>query len=207
MVRGRGALGLGGGVNYVRRQQHRRLLHAGRLGVASAMLTVLAGFVVSMGVISLAAMTLIVAVVLGLRAYHWLCLAERSRVGARSERDVRRALVPLQEHAWRLRHGLQWEGSGDIDSVAVAPNGVGFAIETKARSYDERHLARVLEQARWLRRRRRRWCRRGAIPVLCMVRAARVERYERSVLVVSIDRLVPVLWDLANDTGRRPESV
>ena len=39
-------------------------------------------------------------------------------------------------------------GRGDIDSVAIAPTGVGFAIETKTRTYDERHLGRVVEQAR-----------------------------------------------------------
>jgi hypothetical protein len=100
-------------------------------------------------------------------------------------------------------HALRWSGSGDIDSVAIAPTGVGFAIETKTRTYDERQLGRVLEQARWLGRRRRRWCRRGALPVLCVVRAAGVERYERGVLVVSIDRLIPALREAADGTERR----
>ena len=79
---------------------------------------------------------------------------------------------------------------------------VGFAIETKTWVYDERQLGRVLEQARWLGRRRRRWWRLWALPVLCVVRAAGVERYERGVLVVSIDRLVPVLWEVANGAER-----
>jgi hypothetical protein len=39
----------------------------------------------------------------------------------------------------------------------------------------------------WLSRRRRRWCRRGALPVVCLVRARGVERVEQNVLVVSID--------------------
>src|SRR5689334_19129317 len=38
---------------------------------------------------------------LGLYARHWLSLAARSRVGARSEDDVRRALAPLQADGWR----------------------------------------------------------------------------------------------------------
>ncbi len=92
---------------------------------------------------------------------------------------------------------MRWAGHGDIDSVAIAPSGVGFAIETKTRRYDERHLGRVVEQARWLGRRRRRWCRRAALAVLCVVRASGVERYEQGVLVVSIDRLVPELRDVA----------
>jgi hypothetical protein len=51
----------------------------------------------------------------------------------------------------------------------------------------------VREQAMWLSRRRRRWCRRGAVPVVCVVRAHGVQRLEQNVLVVSIDRLMPVL--------------
>jgi hypothetical protein len=145
---------------------------------------------------------LAIAVTLGLRARHWLSLAARSRVGARSEDEVRRALEPLGEHGWRLRHAVAWAGRGDIDTVVIAPSGVGFAIETKTRTYDHRQLGRVLEQARWLGRRRRRWCRRGALAVLCVVRAAGVERYEHGVLVVSIDRLVHVLQEAVNSTDR-----
>jgi hypothetical protein len=63
-------------------------------------------------------------------------------------------------------------GAGGIDSLAIAPTGVGFAIETKTKGYNDRHLARVRQQAAWLSRRRRRWCRRGAVPVVCVVRAA-----------------------------------
>jgi enoyl-CoA hydratase/carnithine racemase len=143
---------------------------------------------------------LAVAVIVGLRARRWLSLAGRSRVGARSEDEVRRALAPLQAHGRRVRHGMRWPGGGDIDSVAIAPNGVGLAIETKTRTYDQRHLGRVAEQARWLARRRRRWCHAGALPALCVVRAIGVEHHEHDVLVVSIDRLVPVIWDIANGT-------
>jgi hypothetical protein len=51
----------------------------------------------------------------------------------------------------------------------------------------------VQEQAAWLSRRRRRWCRRGAVPVVCLVRPRGVERVEHGVLVISVDRLIPVL--------------
>jgi hypothetical protein len=184
-------------MNHARRQQYRRLSQAGRLGLASVAATTLGLLAVRTGALGLA-LLLIVAIVLGLRAHRWLSLAGRSAVGARSEEEVRRAMAPLQEHAWRLRHGLRWGGSGDIDSVAIAPTGVGFTIETKTRRYDERQLGRVLEHARWLDRRRRRWCRCGAFPVLCVVRAAGAERYERGVLVVSIDRLAAVLRGVAD---------
>ncbi|HET9104651.1 MAG TPA: hypothetical protein VFN55_14965 [Solirubrobacteraceae bacterium] len=49
------------------------------------------------------------------------------------------------------------------------------------------------EQAVWLSRRRRRWCRRGALPAICLVRARGVERVDQNVLVVSIDGLLPAL--------------
>jgi hypothetical protein len=106
---------------------------------------------------------------------------------------VQRALAPLRAEGWRLRHSLPWRGRGDIDSVAIAPTGVAVAIETKTRAYDGRHLARDRGQAAWLSRRRRRWSRRGAVAVLCLVRRRGVERLEDDVLVVSIERLTRVL--------------
>jgi hypothetical protein len=81
----------------------------------------------------------------------------------------------------------------DIDSLATAPTSVGFAIETKASAYGDRHLARVRVQAAWMSRRRRRWCRRAAVPVTCVVRARGVQRCEPGVLATSLDRFVPRL--------------
>jgi hypothetical protein len=189
-------------VNYARRQQFRRLSRASRLAVAGMAAAVLGMLLLRIGFALEGWLLLTVAVMVGLRARHWLSLAGRSRVGARSEDEVRRALDPLREHGWRLLHAMRWAGHGDIDSVAIAPGGLGFAIETKTRGYDQRHLGRVREQARWLGRRQRRWCGGGALPVLCVVRAADVERYEQGVLVVSIDRLLPVLREVANSTDR-----
>jgi hypothetical protein len=191
-------------VNYARRQQYRRLSRAGRAGLVSAASVALGLFLIAAGAALPGAVLLAVAIVLGLRVRHWLSLSGRSQVGARSEDEVRRALAPLEGHVWQIRHALRWSGPGDIDSVASAPSGLGFAIETKTRTYDERQLARVREQAKWLGHRRRRWCRRGAVPVLCIVHAAGVERYEHGVIVVSIDRLIPVLCEVASGTERRP---
>ena len=160
----------------------------GRLGLSSAAAGGLGLLALTAGAPRLGALLVALAPVLGLRARYWLSLAGRSRVGARSEDEVRRALASLEQQGWRVRHGLRWSDRGDIDSVVVAPNGVGFAIETKSRTYDERHLGRVFEQARWLGRRRRRWCPRGALAVLCVVCAAGVERSERGVVVESTDR-------------------
>ena len=92
-----------------------------------------------------------------------------------------------------MRHSLSWQGRGDIDSVAIAPTGVGIVIETKTSTYDGGHLVRVHEEAAWLSRHRRRWCRHGALAVVCLVRARGVQLCEDDVLVVSIDRLTPLL--------------
>jgi hypothetical protein len=109
----------------------------------------------------------------------WLSLACRSRVGARSEDAVQRA---LQAEGWRLRHSLPWQGRGDIDSVAIAPTRIAITIGTKTKTYDAHHLARVREQAVWLSPRRRRWARDGALGVLCVVHARGVEGVEDDVL-------------------------
>jgi Nuclease-related domain len=169
--------------------------------LASGASVPLALAVAGAGSASAAGAILVLALALGLYARHWLSLAKRSRVGARSEDEVRRALAPLQADGWRLRHSLRWRGRGDIDSLAIAPTGVAFAIETKTRTYDDRHLARVRDQAAWLSRWRRRWCRRGAVPVVCLVRPPGIERVEREVLVVSIDRLIPVVRSGATGLG------
>ena len=180
-------------MNYARRQQYRRLSHAGKAGLGSVVAAVLGLVIASAGAMALAGVLLLVAVGRGLEARRWLSLAGRSRVGARSEDEVQHALAPLQAEGWHVRHSLRWRGQGDIDSVAIAPSGVAVAIETKTRAYDARHLTRVQEQATWLSRRRRRWSRHGALAVLCLVRLRGVERVEHHVLVVSIDRLLPVL--------------
>ena len=180
-------------VNYARRQQYRRLSRAGEAGIGGAGAALLGVWAASVSATLVAVCVLILAAALGLCARHWLSLARRSRVGARSEDAVQRALAPLQAEGWRLGHSLPWHGWGDIDSMAVSPTGIAVAIETKTRSYERRHLARVREQMAWLSRRRRRWARNGALGVMCLVRARGVERVEHDVLVVSIDRLTHVL--------------
>jgi hypothetical protein len=118
-------------VNYARRQQYRRLSHAGKAALGSAVAALLGLVTASAGAAPLAGLLFLTAVGLGFYARDWLSLAGRSRVGARTEDEVQRALVPLQAEGWRLRHSLPWQGRGDIDSVAIAPTGVAFVIETK----------------------------------------------------------------------------
>ena len=118
-------------LNYARRQQYRRLSRAGRAATGSAATVLLALVLGAAGQAPLAGLLLLTAVGLGFYARHWLALAGRSRVGARSEDDVRRALASLEAEGWRLRHSLRWQGGGDIDSVAISPTGIVVAIETK----------------------------------------------------------------------------
>ena len=188
-------------MNYARRQHYRRLSRAGTTGMGSVGAVLLALVLASVGAISLAGLLLLTAVGLGFYTRYWLGLARRSAVGAHSENEVRHVLAALEAEGWRIRHGLRWQGRGDVDSVAIAPGGIGFAIETKTRSYDDRHLMRVRQQAAWLSRRRRRWCRRGALPVLCVVRDRGVQRWEQGALVVSIDRLTSTLQSAAGGPG------
>jgi hypothetical protein len=190
-------------VNFARRQQYRRLVRAAVPSAGCAAAAMLGLLAASAGAATLGALLLLAAVALGMYARRWLALAGRSRVGARSEDEVQRALARLAAEGWRLRHSLPWRGRGDIDSVAIAPTGVAFAIETKTRTFDTRHLAGVREMALWLYRRRRRWCRRGALPVLCVVRARGLERVEGGVLIVSLDGLVPALR-VAAGLSKRP---
>jgi hypothetical protein len=181
------------GSSYPRRQQYRRL----RRAIVSAAISATAGglAVAAAGAGATAAAGALLLLMGGflIDARRWLHLAARSRVGARYEDAVRRALSGLAAEGWGLRHSLAWGGRGDIDSVAIAPTGIAYATETKSRTFDESHLARARDTAEWLRRRRRRWCRVGVFPVLCVARARGLEGVEDGVLVVSLDRLVPAL--------------
>ena len=134
-------------MNYARRQQYRRLSHAGTAAVGSVAVGLLGLTVALAGAAALGGLLILTAAGLAFYARQWLSLARRSRVGARSEDAVQRVLAPLQAEGWRLRHSLSWQGRGDIDSVAISPTGLAIAIETKTRTYDERHLARVHDQA------------------------------------------------------------
>ena len=188
--------------SFPRRQQYRRLRRAEASGLAATAAGALAVVSARAAAPALASALGLVTFGLLLNARRWTRLAGRSRVGARSEDEVGRALAALEAEGWRLRHSLPYRGRGDIDSVAIAPTRIAFAIETKTRTFDARHLARVHDMAAWLYRRRRRWCRCGALPVLCVVRAGGVEQVQDGVLIVSVDRLVRSLRAAAGTSPR-----
>jgi hypothetical protein len=82
-------------VNYARRQPYRRLSRAARAALGSVAAGLLGLVVASAGAPALVRLLLLTAGGLGFYARHWLSLAHRSRVGARSEGEVQRALAPL----------------------------------------------------------------------------------------------------------------
>jgi Nuclease-related domain len=188
--------------SFPRRQQARRLRRAGASCAAAITAGVLAVIAAGAGATAVAGVLALVMAALLLDARCWVSLAARSRVGARSEDTVRRALGRLEAEGWRLRHSLPCGGRGDIDSVAMAPTGLVFAIECKTATFDERHLAHARRTAAWLYRHRQRWCRRGALPVLCVVHARGLEDVCDEVLVVSLDRLAPALRARAGTSPR-----
>lgn len=128
-------------------------------------------------------------------------LADRWRVGAESERAVQHALKRLAGSGWVVGNGVPWPGGGDIDHLVRSPNGVGFAIETKTRTFSQEHLRRTAATARWAARRSRRYPA-GVVPVLCVVRARRLQSRYGDVVVVSLDRLLAVVEGFARSIGR-----
>ena len=190
-------------MNYPRRQQYQRLGHAIATGAGGLLAVLGALLAAAQQALWIALILLLAAVSLSAYARHWSRLAARSRVGARSEEEVQRALSQLAAEGWGVRHSLPWQGRGDIDSVAIAPTGIAFAIEPKTRTYGDQHVARVREMANWLHRRRRRWSPHGALAVLCVVHARGLERFEAAVLIVSLDELVEALRTAAG-TQERP---
>jgi peptidoglycan/LPS O-acetylase OafA/YrhL len=72
-------------LSYPRRQQYRRLSQAGAALLASIATGLLGLMTASSGALSFAGPLFLAAVAFGLYARHWLVLAGRSQVGARSE--------------------------------------------------------------------------------------------------------------------------
>lgn len=92
--------------SFPRRQQYRRLRRASVCAASSVAAGVLTVAAVDLGELSVSVMLLLATAVLDIRARRWARLAGCSRVGARSENEVQRALAPLQTEGWRLRHSL-----------------------------------------------------------------------------------------------------
>src|SRR3954463_7394469 len=191
--------------SYARRQERRRLKTAASRGAGAAVAILAAVRAASANQAVLAILLVVAAGVLTLASRHALALARRSRVGAVSEAQVRRALKPLTGEAWQVRHAVDWAGGGDLDHVVRSPSGMGFVIETKTLRYTRAHVLRTIEAARWVGRRRRRYpC--GVVPVICVIRGRSLERRDRKLLIVSLDRLQSAMRLVAANGGRSAAS-
>lgn len=190
------------GMTVVRRQQYRHRGRGAGYTLATAVMSLVAVGAARSGEDALTVFALLLfGVALAWAARHSMRLAERWRLGADSERAVQHALKGLADSGWVMRNGVRWPGGGDIDHLVRSPAGVGFAIETKTRTFSEKHLRRTAATARWAARRRRRYPA-GVVPMLCVVRARRVESRCGDVVVVSLDRLVAVLERTAFSASR-----
>ncbi len=94
--------------SYPRRQEYRRLRRAAASGAAGLVALTLAIIVADSGAWGVATALLLVAVGLLVDARRWARLAARSRIGARSEDEVRQALAALEAEGWRLHHSLAY---------------------------------------------------------------------------------------------------
>ena len=177
--------------SYPRRQQLRRLRHAAARALETALALAAALMLAWVAEAVLAFAAVLLAAVLSLDGARALRLAARSRVGAESEAQVRRALEPLVCEGWHVQHSVDWARGGDLDHVVRASSGIGFVIETKTRRYTRAHLVRTADAAGCLARRRWRYPL-GVRPVICLTRARWVARTELDVLVVSSDVLIPL---------------
>jgi hypothetical protein len=176
-------------------------MRAARLAAGAMIALIGAVLLASAGYTGLALPLGAAAAVLGLLSRRALRLACRSRVGAESEAEVRRALEQLAREGWRVAHGVDWPGRGDLDHVLRSPSGMGFVIETKALRYSRAHIMRTLEAARWLARRRHRYpC--GVVPVVCVTRTGGLQCGREGALLVSLDRLLEALRGTAGGAPR-----
>jgi hypothetical protein len=131
-----------------------------------------------------------------------LRVAERYRIGADSEDMVAAEVSQLCAEGWRLWRSVNWPGRGDVDCALLPPDGsIAFAVECKTRSYEAAHLDRVYAQASWLCKRH--GCAGGAVPVLVLARESWVQRWERDVLVVSLDMLLEAIRTVTGMTASR----
>jgi hypothetical protein len=179
-------------ISFPRRRQYRHVA-ATACCLALAPLAVGAGLaVLSIGGGAAALVPLAAAAGLVAAGRHSMGLAARYRVGADAERAVRRQLNRLRADGWVVHHGVCWPRGGDIDHLLAAPNGLGFAVETKTRGFNFEHLDRTAGAARWAARRHWGGSRR-VVPVLCVVRNHHLEHQYGAVVVVSLDRLLPAL--------------
>lgn len=115
--------------------------------------------------VSIAASAAFLAAVLLVRPYvdGYVDRHARLRSGTRAEVAVGETLEQLRRDGWTVMHDIERPSQANLDHIVSGPNGV-FLIETKARRYEDRHLARVKGQAAWLHDQLSVW----VTPVICI---------------------------------------
>lgn len=73
-------------------------------------------------------------------------LWRRWTTGANAETEVGTTLNELRRRGFVVLHDLEREGEGNVDHLVSGPTGV-YLIETKARRYERKHLAKARRQA------------------------------------------------------------
>jgi hypothetical protein len=83
--------------------------------------------------------------------------------GGHAEESVGRQLEQLMGNGFMVMHDIEQAGEGNIDHLVSGPSGV-FMIETKLRSYNQRHLTKAKRQAAKLHDELGIW----VTPVICL---------------------------------------
>jgi hypothetical protein len=127
-----------------------------------------------------------------------LQLGNDARRGEEADAQVRAVLVPFAADGWPVSHGIVPPGGGDVDHVVQAPDGIVFAVETKAFAHVTpaalRQAARNALRVAALSDVRAERCR--AVLCLAASRRADIRRYDIegiTVLVTSPDGLERLL--------------
>lgn len=102
-----------------------------------------------------------------------LSAGRRWRAGAAGEREVAKALRPLERAGWLIAHDLPKPTGGNLDHLAAGPTGI-YTIETKLNRFGKPELAQTRAHAHWVRRS----VRSPVVPVLVLANSkARVKNY------------------------------
>ena len=110
--------------------------------------------------------------------------------GSRAERAVGGRLDRLRDDGHLVLHDVVLDRGGNVDHVVCGRNGV-YAIETKARRYEERHLRQARRQAHALHERLDVW----VTPVVCLASRDDTPHRRQGVWIMGLPHLEGWLRD------------
>ena len=110
--------------------------------------------------------------------------------GSRAERAVGARLDRLREDGYLVLHDVVLDRGGNVDHVVCGRNGV-YAVETKARRYEERHLRQARREAHALHERLNVW----VTPVICLASREDAPYRREGVWVMGLPHLEQWLRD------------